>query len=63
MGAARLARHQLNAPSTDPREIAELEGALSRLQAELGADARDRLLRQGDRMSLDGALLFALAPV
>ena len=60
LGAAQMARQRLNSPSTDQEEITEKEGALKRLDAEIGAHELERLLNQGELLSLDEAVEFAL---
>jgi hypothetical protein len=50
----------LNAVSSDPREIAELEQAMVQLADAMGEAERDRVIAEGKRMSLDDAVLLAL---
>ena len=60
LGAAQQARRRLNAFSTEPQEIAELEQALERLEEAMGASERDKVMLEGTKMSLDEAVLLAL---
>jgi len=60
IACAQAHRKRLNAVSTDPREIAELEQALAQLAEALGEDERDRVMAAGKMMSLDDAVLLAL---
>lgn len=60
LGVAQKARERLNAHSTDPQEIAEFEQAMSRLEIAVSAGGRDRVLGQGQLMSLDEAVAVAL---
>ncbi len=61
LGAANKARERLNAQSTDSQEIAELEQAMSQLEAEMGTSKSNQKISQGERMSLDEAVALALA--
>lgn len=60
LGAAQAARERLNAPSTDAKEIAELEQARSRLEAALGDRELERLWAAGSVLDLDEAVVYAL---
>lgn len=60
LGRALATRDELNAFSTDPFEVAEMEGAMTQLAGELGEAERDRILTEGARMSLDEAVALAL---
>lgn len=60
LGRARATRQELNAISTDPIEVAELEGALTQLATALGEDECDRVMSEGARMSLDEAVALAI---
>ena len=63
LGAAQTARERLNAHSTDVQEIDELEQAMSQLEVEMGEVDRDRIIKKGELMSLDGAVAFALKEI
>jgi predicted ATPase/class 3 adenylate cyclase len=63
LGAAQNARERLNARSTDLGEIEDLKRAMSQLESEMGASELERTLNQGELMSLDEAVAFALAEV
>ena len=60
LGAAQHARHQLNALSTEPQEIADFEQSLAQLTGALGEERRDKLMTDGAKMSLDEAVTLAL---
>ena len=60
MGAAQNLRERINSPSTEPQEIAEKDQAMKDLEAELGRNELDRIIKQGEAMSLDQAVAFAL---
>jgi predicted ATPase/class 3 adenylate cyclase len=60
LGAAQKARQRTNSPSTDQQEILEKQQALTQLEAEIGTDELDRLIKLGKRMNLDEAVVFAL---
>lgn len=60
LGAAQIARERTNSPSTEQREIYEKEQAMRQLQVEIGTNELDRLIKKGNLMSLDEAVLFAL---
>ncbi len=60
LGAAQMARRRTNSPSTEQQEIDEMEGALRRMGAEIGTRELERLIAQGELMSLDEAVAFAL---
>ncbi len=59
LGAARSARRRTNSPSTEQGEIDELHTALGRLDAELGTGELEGLIKVGELMSLDEAVMFA----
>jgi hypothetical protein len=61
LGAAEKARERTNSPSTDLQEIAEKEQALRQFEVAIGMHALDRLIQKGRFMSLDEAVVFALA--
>jgi hypothetical protein len=50
----------LNALSTDPLEIGEMEQAMTQLAGAMGEDERDRVMEEGALMSLDEAVALAL---
>jgi ATP/maltotriose-dependent transcriptional regulator MalT len=60
LGAAQISRERTNSLSSDQREITEREGATRWLEAEIGAEALERLVTKGKEMSLDQAVTFAL---
>jgi len=60
LGRARATREELNAISTDPFEIAEMESAMTELGGAMGEDKRERAMAEGARMSLDEAVALAL---
>lgn len=60
LGAAQHTRQRLNALSTEPQEIADLERAMKQLAEVIGDEARDKLLADGAKMSLDDAVALAL---
>ena len=60
LGAAQHARQRLNALSTEPQEIADLEQAMTQLADEIGEEERDRWMAEGAQMSLDEAVSLAL---
>jgi len=60
LGAAQGTRQRLNALSTEPQEIADLEEAMTQLAEMLGEEERDKLWAVGSKMSLDEAVTFAL---
>jgi predicted ATPase/class 3 adenylate cyclase len=60
LGAAKTARARLNALSTEPDEIAELERAMEQLAGALGEKERDQAIAEGGRMDLDEAVYCAL---
>jgi len=60
LGAAQKTRQQLNALSTDPQEIEDLEHAMVKLAEALMEEKRDRLMAEGAKMSLDEAIIFAI---
>jgi predicted ATPase len=60
LGAAHQARRRHNAYSTDLQEVNDLDLAMAQLVAKLGTDKRNRLTREGESMSLDEAVSFAL---
>ena len=61
LGAAQNARQRLNAFSTDQQELADLNQAMAQLADALGDDERDRVMAEGEKMSLDEAVAFATA--
>ena len=61
LGRARATRADFNALSTDPIEIGEWQQALAHLAAALGDAERDRVMAEGAQMSLDEAVVVALA--
>jgi predicted ATPase/class 3 adenylate cyclase len=60
LGRANATREELNAPSTDPLEIAELEQAMTQLAGAMREDERDRVMAEGAQMSLDDTITLAL---
>jgi hypothetical protein len=60
LGKARQTRASLNAFSTDPMEVGELEQAMAKLTEVLGEEEPDRLMFEGTQMSLDDAVTLAL---
>ena len=60
LGAAAEARRQLDAVSTDPAEIAELDAAKEQLALAIGEAARDDAIAEGMRLSLDDAVTLAV---
>jgi predicted ATPase/class 3 adenylate cyclase len=60
LGAAEMARQRINSPSTEQQEILEKQQALKQLEAKIGKDELDRLIKLGKWMSLDEAVVFAL---
>ncbi len=60
LGAARETRAGLNAASTNPVEMAELEQAHATLEESLGETGLDSLMGEGRQMDLDDAVLLAL---
>jgi tetratricopeptide (TPR) repeat protein len=63
LGKARKTRKKVGAESTNNFEIEELNSAMEQLTEALGETERDRLMREGEKMSLDEATAFALAEV
>jgi predicted ATPase/class 3 adenylate cyclase len=63
LGAAKKARLRLDAPSTDAREIAELNEALRRLDEAGVPSELARAMAKGASMSLDEAVSYALLPL
>ena len=61
LGAASEARQKLNSLSEDPQEIAELARAMEQLTAAIGEGDRDKVMDEGRKMSLDEAVVLALA--
>jgi non-specific serine/threonine protein kinase len=61
LGQASATRVALNAFSTDPLEIAEMEQAMAQLAEVLGEEERDRLMLAGSEMSMDEAVALALS--
>jgi tetratricopeptide (TPR) repeat protein len=60
LGAAGRGRQELNAPSVDPNEIADLTLAMEQLAEAIGEEQREELLAEGRLMSLDDAVKVAL---
>jgi predicted ATPase/class 3 adenylate cyclase len=60
LGAAGEARRRLDALSVDPREITELEKAVSKLAETMEVAERDQGMTEGAKMTLDEAVLLAL---
>jgi tetratricopeptide (TPR) repeat protein len=60
LGAAQNLRQRINAPITEQQEISEKEQAMKALEVELGVNQLDRIIKQGESMSLDEAVAFAL---
>ena len=61
LGKASATRVALNAFSTDPLEITEMEQAMVHLAGVLGEEERDRLMLAGLEMSMDEAVALALS--
>ncbi len=61
LGAATEAREKLNSPSEDPQEVEELAQAMEQLTGAMGAAARDSVMGEGRKMSLDEAVALVLA--
>jgi K+/H+ antiporter YhaU regulatory subunit KhtT len=61
LGAAQFARERTNSPSTEQQEKTEQEQAMRQLKVEIGANELDRSIEKGKLMSLDEAVIFALA--
>ena len=60
LGAAGQARQRLNALSTEPQELSDLEMAMTHLAEVMGQTERDTCLAEGAGLSLDEAVLLAL---
>ena len=50
----------MDAVSTDPQEVADLEAAMAQRAEAIEETKRERLMAEGAEMSLDEAVLFAL---
>ncbi len=61
LGAVQQARVELNALLSIPQEIEEYEQAMEQLAEALGEEERKAALAEGAQMSLDDAVLSALA--
>ena len=61
LGAATEAREKLDSLSEDPQEIAELAQAMEQLTAAMGEAERDKVMDEGRKISLDEAIVLALA--
>lgn len=60
LGAATEAREQMDALSTDPREIEDLARAIAQLAEAMGEEQRDKVMAEGRLISLDDAVQVAL---
>ncbi len=61
LGAATKAREQMDALSTDPREIEDLARAMTQLAKTMGEEKRDKVMAEGRLMDLDEAVQLALS--
>ena len=63
LGRAVATREKLNAHSTDPLEISEMEQAMMQLASAMGEVERVLMMVEGAQVSLDDAVTLALKEV
>jgi tetratricopeptide (TPR) repeat protein len=61
LGRANATREKLNAHSTDPLEVSEMEQAMMQLASAMGEVERDRVMVEGAKLNLDEAVALALS--